>query len=366
MYIKPNIKRPIFTIFKQVSPITQRMQTGKSHSSSLFLISIAMPSTNSTAPQTTDSCTLMAPFAWKDEYLTNTVYINLIISVCINGISFPITTILNGLLIFFIIRRPMLRRKKSTVAIGYQAASDLAVGMIVQPTFVATKLCRITGQCRICTLDSIFYYLIVVTCALSIKHLLLIAWERYIAIKYALRYSSIVTTNRLLVATITMWLLEITLNGLFYFGRISSFTIYNIVKLIAIIICLLITVYFYIAIYFESRRHQVLIRASMPQQGRNRLKEFKAARTTALVLGFLLTCYAPSCVLATVTSIFPINLSNGSVWECIFSWTVTFALLNSLVNPLLYGWRVKEIREVVASTFKWNENSLRKHLPPTN
>ena len=315
---------------------------------------------NITAPQTSDSCTLMGDFGWKEEYLTNAVYINLVISACINGISFPITSILNGLLIFFIIRRPMLRRKKSTVAIGYQAATDLAVGIIVQPTFVATQLCRITGKCRICLLDSIFYYLSVVTCASSINHLLLIAWERYIAIKYALRYRLIVTAKRLLAGTIAAWLFEITLNGVFFFGRISSFSINDIVKLLTTIICLAITVYFYIAIYVESRRHRVLITTSTPQQGTNHIREFKAAKTMALVLGCLLICYAPTCVLFTVTSIYPINSSNGSVWECIFIWAVTFALLNSLINPLLYGWRVQEIREVVASTFKWNENSRRQ------
>ena len=56
------------------------------------------------------------------------------------------------------------------------------------------------------------------------------------------------------------------------------------------------------------------------------------------------------------------NSSNGTLWECIFIWTLTFALLNSLINPLLYGWRVQEIREVVESTFKWNENSRRQYL----
>ena len=127
-----------------------------------------MISTNSTEHQTSDSCTVMGTFAWKDEYLTNAVYTNLVISACINGISFPITTILNGLLIYFVSRRPMLRRKKSTVVIGYQAVTDLAVDIIVQPTFVAAQPCRITGQCEICTLDSIFYYLAIVTCASSL------------------------------------------------------------------------------------------------------------------------------------------------------------------------------------------------------
>ena len=321
-----------------------------------------MASTNITGPQTSDSCTVMGSFAWKDEYLTNAEYINLVISACINSISFPITTILNGLVIFFIIRRPMLRRKKCTVVIGYQAVTDLAVGIVVQPTFLATQLCRITGGCRICKLDSIFYYLAIVTCASSIDHLLLISCERYIAIKHTLRYRSVVTANRLLAATMTAWLVEITWHGLFFFGRINSFYIYDIIQLIAIIIYISIIVYSYTAIYLESRRHLAFICTFTLQQQTNRSKEFKAAKTTALVLGCLLTCYAPTCVSITVKSILPMNSSYGPVWECILAWTVTFALLNSLMNPLIYGWRVQDIRKVVASTFKLNENNLRQDL----
>ena len=256
----------------------------------------------------------------------------------------------------------MLRRKKSTVVLGYQALTDFAVGIVVQPTFVATQLCRITGQCRVCTLDSIFYYLIAVICASSFDHLLLVAWERYIAIKHALRYKLIVTTNRLLATTITVWLVEIAWNGVFFFGRVSSFSIYNIVKLIVIITCLSIIVYFYAAIYLESRRHRVFVSTFTPQQGRSRLRELKAAKTTVLVLGCLLTCYAPICVFFTLSSIFPMNSSNGSLWESVIAWAITFALLNSLINPLLYGWRVQEIREVVGSTFKWDGKNLRQDL----
>ena len=298
-----------------------------------------MISTNSTEHQTSDSCTVMGTFAWKDEYLTNAVYTNLVISACINGISFPITTILNGLLIYFVSRRPMLRRKKSTVVIGYQVVADLAVGITVQPIFVAAQPCRITGQCEICTLDSIFYYLAIPTCASSMDHLL-IAWERYTAIKHALRYRSIVTTNRLMAATIASWLVEITWHGLFFFGHINIIYIFDIILLIFIIIYLSIIVYSYTAIYLESRRHRVVIIASTPQQVSNRLREFKAAKTTALVLGCLLTCYAPTCVVITVKSTVIMNSSYGSVWECILAWTVTFAMLNSLINPLLYGWRI--------------------------
>ena len=82
--------------------------------------------------------------------------------------------------------------------------------------------------------DSVFYYLLVVTCGSSISHLTLLAWERYIAIKHALRYKVIVTTKRLLTGTIMIWILEFALNAIFVYSfgnfclrhyRIHSFTL---------------------------------------------------------------------------------------------------------------------------------------------
>ena len=317
-----------------------------------------MPSTNITVPPMFGSCPVLGPFAWSDMFLTQAVYINLAISVAIIAISFPFTVLFNGLLIWNIIRRPALRKKNFMVVVGYLAVTDLASGVFVQPTFIASQLCRITGQCRICDVDTVFYYLVIVTCGSSISHLTLVAWERYIAIKHALRYTVIVTTNRLLTGTIMVWILEFALSAIFVYS-FGGF-IYDIVAAIALLCCISLIIYFYTTIYLESRRHRRQILATAPQNETNssRKKEFKAAKTIAIVLGFLLTCYAPSVVVITfIYFISPINSSNGSLWACIIAWQSTFVLLNSLINPLIYGWRVQEIREFIASSFKWRRTN---------
>ena len=107
-----------------------------------------MPSTNNT-----DTCPLLQPFVWRERYLTQTMYLHLVISTTINVVSWPFIVLLNALLIFFIIRRSTLRRKKSIVVIGYLAVTDLAVGVIVQPVFIATQLCRIHGPSKMCVVQ---------------------------------------------------------------------------------------------------------------------------------------------------------------------------------------------------------------------
>ena len=287
------------------------------------------------------------------------MYLHLVISTTINVVSWPFIVLFNALLIFYIIWRSTLRRKKSIVVLGYLAVTDLAVGVIVQPVFIATQLCRIHGPCNMCVVDSAFYYLVTVTCGSSISHLTLVAWERCVAIKHTLRYRLIVTTNRLVIYDIVKWLLHFALNAILLFG-FKRVYVFEMSQAIAMLILIAMIMYFYTVIYLESRRHRDRINATNPQYGTNwsREKEFKAAKTTALIVGCLLTCYIPTGVaLVSMNFIYPLNVSNSALRESIISWQCTIVLLNSLLNPLIYGCRLQEIRELLKGTLQYQREN---------
>ena len=123
-----------------------------------------------------------------------------------------------------------------------------------------------------CVVDSAFYYLVTVTCGSSISHLTLVAWERYVAIKHTLRYRLIVTTNRLVIYDILIWLLHVALNAILLFDFKSVF-VFEMSQAIAMLILIAMILYFYTAIYLESRRHRDRINATTPQYGTNRSRE---------------------------------------------------------------------------------------------
>ena len=296
-------------------------------------------------------CNVLGTYPWRDEYLTAPVYRNLIVNIVINGLSFPFTAILNAFFILCILLKPNLRRKKSNVLMGYLAVTDLVVGLIVQPVFLASVLFRLTGRCSSCDVDTARVYLLRVICGSSLVHVTLIAWERYIAIKYALQYKLVVTTKRLLAGTIAAWLISVALVCVSFF----HITLSLLFHAIEVLISSAAIVYFYIVIYLESKRHYREIKANNPLRETNLLreKEFKAAKTTAVIFGCLLICYGPSFIVIIVGKlIFPFNRSNATIWACIYPWLPTLLMLNSLRNPLIYGWRVKEFRDVIASIFQ--------------
>ena len=96
--------------------------------------------------------------------------------------------------------------------------------------------------------------------------------------------------------------------------------------------------------YRETARHKDKIKTQhLPQEDVERfLKENKALKTTLFVVGAVLVCLLPVgfffiVVVTGLHDIFPINVQLMQ----------TCAMLNSLVNPLIYCWRQKEMRNVI-------------------
>ena len=70
-------------------------------------------------------------------------------------------------------------------------------------------------------------------------------------------------------------------------------------------------------------------------------KEKKALKTTVYVIGAVLLCFSPGAVLTILPYIRELNIPYSAPW------IITIAMLNSLLNPLVYCWRQKEMRQFV-------------------
>jgi len=97
-----------------------------------------------------------------------------------------------------------------------------------------------------------------------------------------------------------------------------------------------------VVLYLETRRHQKMIKTQqLPQEEVERFAiESKALKTTAYVISAVALCFLPMGVtFLSYTMKWPLFLPTP--------WVRTFAMLNSLVNPLMYCWRQKEMRKFV-------------------
>ena len=160
-----------------------------------------------------------------------------------------------------------------------------------------------------------------------------------------MRYATLVTESRVKCVLIIIWLISF-LVPFFYFWKISVQ-----VSLIGvfIVICLIISTLSYIRIYRIVRRHQLHINAHQQavqsfNAGNNlnitRLQ--RSALNTFVLYIVLIICYFPFYIVVSVNKNWKIG------WK--FSSTLVFS--NSCINPLLYCWRLRELRAAIVKTAK--------------
>ena len=121
------------------------------------------------------------------------------ITLVITTIACPVTILLNLLVITAVKTRRELKQN-SNILLSYVALADLLVGAVSMPlsiTLDTLVIHRVLVVDIICTIDFISVSVFHIGCWGSCFHLVLIAWERYVAIAKWIEYKAIVTRGRL-------------------------------------------------------------------------------------------------------------------------------------------------------------------------
>ena len=278
----------------------------------------------------------------QPSYTTQAV---IIFSAVINAIASPITVILNALLIVAMKKKPRLRANKSNILLALLASTDLMVGLILQPTFIAMITTVVQSKSGFCALQTDF----IRHCAgclvsASLTHLALISTERYLAIKQPFIYDTIVTEAHLLSASTLAWLLSVFLQISIVFGETLYFTMKttcHIVIVSFIILC-------HASVYRETNRHERHVAAhQVTKEAREKFeKDKKALKITSIVLGTLLICYTPLTVSRITLPKYHYEISLNTAYT-VFVLTATVALLNFLLNPVIYSVRLRQFRVAI-------------------
>ena len=96
------------------------------------------------------------------------------------------------------------------------AGTDLGVGLVSQSLYIAQEILFLSGASLVDYRNfyrkTVFDFL--VPCIESLLILAILSTERYIAMKYSLRYASIVTTPRLIGAVVCCWLIFLIYIGI--------------------------------------------------------------------------------------------------------------------------------------------------------
>ena len=259
-------------------------------------------------------------------------------------------TILNSITIQAIRRTSSLPKPLKAFHLSL-AVSDLCVGLIVHPQYVARMIARSQNSTTIQHTN--------ITAFVATSYFLFYAWflsvlaltvDRFLAITFHLRYQEIVTHNRAVFVVILLFLVSGFLSTVSLWFTREEYARALKIHAVCEILCLIIIAILYCKIYLTVRRHQKQIQVLQvrEQNGRenqraNAARRFKLAGSTFCVYLVFVVCYLPHICINIV-------LINSGPSKTIFHFKcyfLTLVLLNSSLNPLIYCWKMRDIGQSV-------------------
>lgn len=231
------------------------------------------------------------------------------------------------------------------------ALSDLAVGLCAELLYgavIAVMLSETGSGNRkpqyLCpTLITFSYFLANFLACASFLNITAIAVDRHLAVSLHLRYQEIVTSKRVVIALMCLWTASVIFSAVF----ISVYKISSVATIVIEVSGLLVAAVAYIRIYQVVRYHQITIERHLQLQYEQAVelrREKKSAISCFFVYLAFVTCYFPHlCAIVSMTG----NSSSSMSFVAAYHGTAFVILLNSSLNPVLYCWRCREIREIV-------------------
>ena len=262
-----------------------------------------------------------------------------------------ITSTLGNTLILIALSKESCLHPPSKILLRSLAVSDLFVGIFLEPLLVMALTTVEYGSFFSC------YYSIIVCIFIGIPlffvslfTLTAISVDRLLALLLGIRYRQVVTFKRVLLVVICFWTLSVGLP----FGRFLNRNFLSYYGSIAVTLCLVISTCCYSRIYQKLLRHQVQIQEDVQQGQQNghaplNIARYRKTVSFALWVQFtVLACYLPTGIVLALMAVKGVTLSLLIVW----TFTTTLALLNSSLNPILYCWKMREVRRAVIDTIK--------------
>ena len=276
-----------------------------------------------------------------------------IIAIAAANILFSITASLGNILILIALRKVISIHPPTKLLFQCLAITDLGVGLISQPLMATLFLLTDNIDIEIWKICSQLHSSLSITlCGVSVFASTALSVDRLLALFLGLRYRHVVTLKRiravLACACLTSLLIVLVWN-------FRTKTV-RIIITILLTLCLIISLFSYTKIVLRLRQHQSSVRDNVQQGQANTEKmplnleryKKKTVVSIALVQLALVKCYFPPIIFLIFIYLKGIHPSI----HFLFDLASTILFLNSSLNPFLYCWRIKEIRQAVKATIR--------------
>jgi len=245
----------------------------------------------------------------------------------------------NGLVMYTIYRYTNLHSPSNLLIAGL-ALSDFGTGFIAHPSHVIEYVAALRGDS--CTATVAFIILNIsgwLFTILSLLTLTFIAIERYCAVVFHLRYNEIVTVKRTVISLLSAWIIILSVSLLSTSKKIVGHHLL-LAHGVVILIGILVTSLCYFKVFLVLRRHcrQINMQLQAPasqQLAINAVRYRRKFLTVFYIVGAFVACYLP----------YSIVIFSGLNQRFRIMFLTILLGGNSCINPLIYFWRIGELRE---------------------
>ena len=282
--------------------------------------------------------------------VTARVHDELIVLLVLNTFL-SITAFLGNTLILVALHKEYSLHPPSKLLLRSLAITDLLVGIIVEPLNVAYLMSVKSQRWDICfNVNVALLIASYILCAVSLLVLTAISVDRLLALWLGIRYRQVVTLRSVYITVIVMWVLPIVATTSYIWNpQLLSLLLY-----IHLSLCLSIIIFSYMKIFFMLRHYQIQVTVAQEQPRQAiplNIARYRKAVYSALWVQFtLFICYLPFGITQALTDLKSVRFSSSVYLAKTFSFT--FVFLNSALNPLLYCWKIKEVRQAVKDAIR--------------
>ncbi|XP_031156168.2 trace amine-associated receptor 13c-like [Sander lucioperca] len=312
--------------------------------------------------ETQDGAELCFPqlFNTSCRKLTSPLFEVLLIHILLSSICL-ITVALNLLVIISVSHFRQLHTPTNILLLSL-AVADFLVGLVVMPAeSIRNTTCWFLGDI-VC---SLYNYLSAIVTVASVGNMMLISFERYVAICDPLHYTTRITVNRVKFCVYLCWLYSVSYSIFFAKDDLTQPGMYNscygecvfiiddIVIAVDLVLSFIVPFTVIVALYLRvfavavsqaraMRSHITAVTLQHSVTPKAKKSELKAARNLGVLVVVFLICLSPYYCLLIV----------GDDWVTVSSSFVIYLLyLNSCLNPVIYAflypWFRKAVKNIV-------------------
>ena len=287
-----------------------------------------------------------------------------LVAYCVFNSFLSYTTIILNIVTIHAIRKTALLPKPLRTLLLSLAASDVGVGLFVQPLYISTLVSRLNQKRIDCISYKKFLAAINFFCISSLLNVVTISVDRFLAVHLHLRYQELVTHKRVIAAVISIWLLSAIISSSVFWDPLLFSS--RVIGLVIMTVCLVVVVIVYWRIYIVLKRHKNQIQSLQIQEVQqevqngdlsNFLRLRKSALGTFYVCIVFLICYLPSYILSFL---FMARLLSSISYYNAWPHTTTLFFLNSSLNPVIYCWKMGPIRRTLMDIMRGIVNRFRE------